>query len=81
MQLVDAPGVAYIRRVTAVRTSRLVKRFDTTVAVDGVDLEIAPGEVRGLLGPNGAGKTTLLRMLLGLVRPDAGTHRAVSASR
>jgi len=59
--------------VTAVRTSRLVRRFDATTAVDGVDLEIAPGEVRGLLGPNGAGKTTLLRMLLGLIRPDAGT--------
>jgi ABC-2 type transport system ATP-binding protein len=59
--------------VTAVRTSRLVRRFDATIAVDGVDLAIAPGEVRGLLGPNGAGKTTLLRMLLGLIRPDAGT--------
>lgn len=59
--------------MTAVRTSRLVRRFDATIAVDGVDLAIAPGEVRGLLGPNGAGKTTLLRMLLGLIRPDAGT--------
>ena len=59
--------------MTAVRTSRLVRRFDATIAVAGVDLAIAPGEVRGLLGPNGAGKTTLLRMLLGLIRPDAGT--------
>jgi ABC-2 type transport system ATP-binding protein len=58
--------------VTAVRTSRLVKRFDATVAVDEVDISLAAGEVRGLLGPNGAGKTTLLRMLLGLIRPDAG---------
>jgi ABC-2 type transport system ATP-binding protein len=51
----------------------LSKRFETARAVDGVDLTVEEGEVRGLLGPNGAGKTTLLRMLLGLVRPDAGT--------
>ncbi|MGO9954861.1 MAG: ABC transporter ATP-binding protein [Solirubrobacteraceae bacterium] len=57
----------------AVRASGLVKRFDSTIAVDDVDIEVAPGEVRGLLGPNGAGKTTLLRMLFGLVAPDAGS--------
>lgn len=57
----------------AVRATGLVKRYETTCAVDGVDLEVAEGEVRGLLGPNGAGKTTLLRMLFGLVRPDAGS--------
>ena len=57
----------------AVRATGLVKRFEATIAVDHVDIEVHPGEVRGLLGPNGAGKTTLLRMLFGLVAPDAGS--------
>ncbi len=49
------------------------KRYGARTAVDGVDLAVAPGQVRGLLGPNGAGKTTLLRMLFGLIHPDAGS--------
>jgi ABC-2 type transport system ATP-binding protein len=59
--------------VSAVRATGLVKRFEETCALDGVDLGVEEGEIRGLLGPNGAGKTTLLRVLLGLVRPDAGS--------
>jgi ABC-2 type transport system ATP-binding protein len=59
--------------VTAVRATAIRKRFETTLALDGVGLVVEEGEVRGLLGPNGAGKTTLLRVLFGLVRPDAGT--------
>jgi ABC-2 type transport system ATP-binding protein len=59
--------------VPAVRAIGLVKRFGATTAVDGLDITISPGEVRGLLGPNGAGKTTLLRVLFGLIRPDRGT--------
>jgi ABC-2 type transport system ATP-binding protein len=58
--------------VDAVRATGLGKRFESTTAVDRVDLQISPGEVRGLLGPNGAGKTTLLRMLFGLILPDTG---------
>ena len=50
----------------------LTKRYGTTLAVDGVDLAIAPGEIVGLLGPNGAGKTTTLECLLGLRTPDSG---------
>jgi ABC-2 type transport system ATP-binding protein len=51
----------------------LVKRYGGLVAVDGVDLTVERGDVYGYLGPNGAGKTTSLRMLLGLIRPTAGT--------
>jgi ABC-2 type transport system ATP-binding protein len=62
-----------LSRQPAIRASGLVKRFEETCALDGVDLAMEEGEIRGLLGPNGAGKTTLLRVLLGLVRPDAGS--------
>ena len=51
----------------------LDKTYAQVVALDGVSFTVATGTVHGLLGPNGAGKTTLLRILLGLVRPDAGT--------
>jgi ABC-2 type transport system ATP-binding protein len=53
----------------------LTKHYGEIVAVDGVDLTIEPGEVFGYLGPNGAGKTTSLRMMLGLIRPTAGSVR------
>ncbi len=55
-----------------IRTEGLSKRYDGTLALDSLDLEIAPGEVYGYLGPNGAGKTTTIRLLLGLHRPSAG---------
>ena len=53
----------------------LVKRYGKIAAVDEVDLTVNPGDVFGYLGPNGAGKTTSLRMMLGLIRPTAGTVR------
>jgi ABC-2 type transport system ATP-binding protein len=53
----------------------LVKRYGDLVAVDDVDLTVEPGDVYGYLGPNGAGKTTSLRMMLGLIRPSAGSVR------
>jgi ABC-2 type transport system ATP-binding protein len=59
--------------MAVITVSDLTKRFESTCAIDAVDLVLEEGEVRGLLGPNGAGKTTLLRILLGLVRPDEGT--------
>ncbi|MEA2477751.1 MAG: type transport system ATP-binding protein [Actinomycetota bacterium] len=57
---------------TVVRAHQLTKRYERTVAVDGVDLEIEAGERVALLGPNGAGKTTTLMMLLGAISPDTG---------
>jgi len=56
-----------------IRVENLVKRYGKTVAVDGLSFALEPGETFALIGPNGAGKTTTLKVLLGLVRPDAGT--------
>jgi ABC-2 type transport system ATP-binding protein len=56
----------------AVWCSGLRKRYRRRTAVDGVSFGVERGEVVGLLGPNGAGKTSVIKMLLGLVRPDAG---------
>ena len=53
--------------------SRLTKSYGAVRAVRSVDLAIAPGETVAILGPNGAGKTTAIEMMLGLLRPDAGT--------
>jgi ABC-2 type transport system ATP-binding protein len=50
----------------------LVKAFGSFKAVDGVSLDVAPGEIHGFLGPNGAGKTTTLRVIAGLLKPTSG---------
>lgn len=50
----------------------LVKRYGTFTAVDGVSLDVQPGEIHGFLGPNGAGKTTSIRMIAGLLKPTSG---------
>jgi ABC-2 type transport system ATP-binding protein len=60
------------RRDVVLRTEGLTKRFGSAVALDGLDLEVRSGEVHAFLGPNGAGKTTTIRILLGLLRKDAG---------
>src|ERR1700757_151649 len=57
---------------SAVYVEGVVKRFRTTTALSGVDLDVEEGTVFGLLGPNGAGKTTLVRVLATLIAPDAG---------
>jgi ABC-2 type transport system ATP-binding protein len=58
---------------TAISVSGLRKSFGSVVALDGLDLEVQTGQVHGFLGPNGAGKSTTIRILLGLVRADAGS--------
>jgi ABC-2 type transport system ATP-binding protein len=58
--------------MSAIRTSRLCKRYGGTLALDALDLAVVEGEVYGYLGPNGAGKTTTIRLLLGLHRPSGG---------
>ena len=66
-------------RDLAIEARGLVKRFDETLAVDGVDLTVPRGSIYGILGPNGAGKTTTLRMILGIIDPDAGIRRVLGA--
>jgi ABC-2 type transport system ATP-binding protein len=61
--------------VAALAVRDLVKRFPRATALAGVSFEVGRGEVLGLVGPNGAGKTTTLHVLLGLIRPSAGTVR------
>src|ERR1700704_5767867 len=50
----------------------IVKTYGAFTAVDGVSLDVQPGEIHGFLGPNGAGKTTTLRMIAGLLKPTSG---------
>src|SRR5438034_11495561 len=64
-----APGE---RTVAPLCVRGLVRRYGDFTAVDGLDLDVRPGEILGFLGPNGAGKTTTLRCCAGLLRPDAG---------
>ncbi len=69
----------------AIEARGLVKRFGDKVAVDALDLTVPRGSWFGLVGPNGAGKTTTIKMVVGLLRPDAGTvqhrrHRRLARS-
>ena len=57
------------------KLKNLTRSFDSLKAVDGIDLEVAQGEVLGIIGPNGAGKSTLFNLITGLHKPDQGTIR------
>jgi ABC-2 type transport system ATP-binding protein len=76
--------------VTVIEARGVTKRFGSTVALDGFDIDVREGQIHGFLGPNGAGKSTMLRILLGLMRADGGKvtllggdpwHDAVSLHR
>jgi ABC-2 type transport system ATP-binding protein len=68
-------------RPLAIEARGLVKSFDGTRAVDGIDISVPEGAIYGILGPNGAGKTTTLRMLLGIIDPDEGVRRVFGHDR
>jgi len=57
----------------AVRARGLTKSFGDVVALDGIDLDVAAGQIHGVVGPNGAGKTTLFGLMLGLAVADRGS--------
>jgi len=61
--------------VPAIATEALTRRFGELVAVQDVDLQVAPGQFFGFLGPNGAGKSTTIKMLTGLLAPSSGRIR------
>jgi len=69
----DADTLPPIAKVPAISLRGLTKRFGSTLAVDGIDLDIPAGSFYGVVGPNGAGKTTTLSMATGLLTPDAGS--------
>ncbi|MEP6782542.1 MAG: ABC transporter ATP-binding protein [Acidobacteriota bacterium] len=65
-------GVTLQRRQPMIAVENLVKRYGNFTAVDGISLNVAPGQIHGFLGPNGAGKTTSIRIIAGLLKPTSG---------
>jgi ABC-2 type transport system ATP-binding protein len=66
------------KNTVVIRTHGLTKRYQTLTAVDNLNMEVYRGKVFGFLGPNGAGKTTTISMLLGLIRPTAGSAEVLA---
>src|ERR1039458_6488205 len=71
---------AGVDRAPALRFSSVTHRYGTHVALDNLGFEVARGETLAFLGPNGAGKSTTISLLLGLLRPDAGTVEVLGTS-
>jgi len=71
----ESPAAEPVDIEVALSVEGLSKYFGGAAAVDGIDLEVAPGSFFGIVGPNGAGKTTTLSMITGLLRPDRGIVR------
>lgn len=69
------PSPTHAQPVAELRSA--TRRYGSTVALDGLNLALYPGEIVALLGPNGAGKTTAVRLLLGLIAPTSGTARVM----
>lgn len=70
-----APGTLRAGDGPVIEVHELHKRYGDTVAVAGLSLHVAPGQILGLVGPNGAGKTTTLRSIAGIIHPTSGTVR------
>jgi ABC-2 type transport system ATP-binding protein len=68
-----------VAEIPAIEAKALVKRFGSTMALNGLDLCVPQGGILGMLGPNGAGKTTAVRVLATLLRPDSGHARVLGA--
>lgn len=72
MEMTKRPS-SYDDTKLAIQTVSLCRSFGSRKVVDNVSIEVVPGSIYGFLGPNGSGKTTTIKMLLGLLRPDAGS--------
>ena len=66
--------------VPFLKLENIGKRFGGTVALDGIDLSVNPGEVHCLVGENGSGKSTLIKIVAGVHRPDAGGHIVIDGT-